>query len=504
MKTNRSLIQRTHITDRAKSQLKFESLEERQLLAADISFDTDPTQSVGRQPFDIAAADLDNDGDIDLVTANHCSNEPGRCEPTAGPATFSVSVLLNQGDGTFSPETRYDTGKLPRAVTVADLDGDGIKDLAVTASGINSISVLKGNGDGSFQEQDDFDAGSIPRSIAAGDFNKDGTTDLVVTNMISDNRASGSVSFLFNQNGESFSAPFSVPTDRETLAVTAGDLDNDGDLDVVTGNATSSVSVLINNGDGTFEETVRYPTGTRMTQGVDITDVNADGHLDVVASGSQVAVLLSVGDGNGTLAEASRFGTRNSSDLFAYVSMDTGDIDGDGDTDIAAIDFNRGRMIVLANDGEGGFDEETRLSVGRWHWGMVLADFDIDGDLDVAAANNGNSNVSAFSNTTEREQQRVVGDSNGDGVFNSTDLILVFQAGEYEDSIDNNSTFEEGDWNGDGEFDSGDLVYAFQAGTYENAATPLAGAVDRIFLIDRDKLAAARPALLAMSERELF
>jgi hypothetical protein len=60
----------------------------------------------------------------------------------------------------------------------------------------------------------------------------------------------------------------------------------------------------------------------------------------------------------------------------------------------------------------------------------------------------------------------VAGDSNGDGIFNSADLVLVFQAGEYEDDIPNNSTFEEGDWDGDGEFDSTDLVFAFQQGTY--------------------------------------
>jgi hypothetical protein len=69
-----------------------------------------------------------------------------------------------------------------------------------------------------------------------------------------------------------------------------------------------------------------------------------------------------------------------------------------------------------------------------------------------------------------------IGDSNGDGIFNSSDLIVVFQAGEYEDGVPQNSTFEEGDWNGDQEFDSGDLVLAFQAGTYVNAARPAARA----------------------------
>ena len=66
--------------------------------------------------------------------------------------------------------------------------------------------------------------------------------------------------------------------------------------------------------------------------------------------------------------------------------------------------------------------------------------------------------------------QRIPGDSNFDGVFNSSDLVLVFRAGEYEDEIPGNSTFEEGDWNGDGDFTTSDLVFAFRAGTYVAAA----------------------------------
>jgi hypothetical protein len=66
----------------------------------------------------------------------------------------------------------------------------------------------------------------------------------------------------------------------------------------------------------------------------------------------------------------------------------------------------------------------------------------------------------------------IPGDSNRDGNFDSSDLVLVFQAGEYEDAIAANSTFAEGDWNGDGEFDMRDLVLAFQVGLYESAALP--------------------------------
>ena len=74
--------------------------------------------------------------------------------------------------------------------------------------------------------------------------------------------------------------------------------------------------------------------------------------------------------------------------------------------------------------------------------------------------------------------ERLPGDVNGDGVFNSSDLVQVFQAGEYEDSIEGNSTFEEGDWTGDGEFDTADFVYVFQLGIYVVGAAPLSVAAN--------------------------
>ena len=74
----------------------------------------------------------------------------------------------------------------------------------------------------------------------------------------------------------------------------------------------------------------------------------------------------------------------------------------------------------------------------------------------------------------------IPGDVNGDGVFDSSDLVAVFTAGEYEDDVPGNSTFEEGDWDGDGDFTSSDLVFVFKAGNYVNAAImPIAA--DRIF-----------------------
>jgi hypothetical protein len=106
------------------------------------------------------------------------------------------------------------------------------------------------------------------------------------------------------------------------------------------------------------------------------------------------------------------------------------------------------------------------------------------------------------------EIEPLIGDVNGDGIFNSSDLTCLFQAGKYEDGLANNATFEEGGWNGDGDFDSSDLVLAFQIVNYVREAVPLknaAAAVDWIFENDNvedDEI--GEPGKLDWDQPEIF
>ncbi|MFH1620456.1 MAG: FG-GAP-like repeat-containing protein, partial [Patescibacteria group bacterium] len=90
--------------------------------------------SVGSNPRAVFAVDLDKDGDSDLATANYSSN--------------SVSILVNNGDGTFATAVNYAVGNRPATVFAADLDGDGDNDLAVANYYSDNVSVLLNNGDG--------------------------------------------------------------------------------------------------------------------------------------------------------------------------------------------------------------------------------------------------------------------------------------------------------------------------------------------------------------------
>jgi hypothetical protein len=129
-------------------------------------------------------------------------------------------------------------------------------------------------------------------------------------------------------------------------------------------------------------------------------------------------------------------------------------------------------------DGQGNFGQQQVITAEAGGDAVYAADMDGDGDLDVLSVRWSDGKVVWYEN-------RLVGDANDDGIFDSSDLVQVFQAGEYEDGIPNNSTYEEGDGDGDGEFDSSDLVFAFQAGIYEKPAAlrcpDVAAAIDAIF-----------------------
>src|SRR5262249_30882034 len=162
---------------------------------------------------------------------------------------------LGNGDGTFQPHVDYRSALVPLSITVSDFNGDGQLDMAIantascTPSGCvngQSVSILMGKGDGTFQPHVDYVTGTNPNAVTAGDLNGDGKVDLAVANS-----SDSTISILAGRgDGTFFQRPAGHATGTQPMFVTASDFNGDGKLDLATANfASRTVSILLGNGD---------------------------------------------------------------------------------------------------------------------------------------------------------------------------------------------------------------------------------------------------------------
>jgi hypothetical protein len=207
----------------------------------------------------------------------------------------SVSVLLGNGNGTFQSAVNFAVGVFPNAVAVADVNGDGRPDLVVTNDGTNSVSVLLGNGDGTFQSAVNYGVGPHPNSVAVADVNGDGHPDLVVANYGSSSSPGNTVSVLLGNGDGTFQSAVNYTVGKSPRFLAVADVNGDGHPDLITANLNSNtVSVLLGNGNGTFKAAQNFGVGAYPTA-VAVGDVNGDGIPDLVAANAgsdNVSVLL--------------------------------------------------------------------------------------------------------------------------------------------------------------------------------------------------------------------
>jgi hypothetical protein len=202
--------------------------------------------------------------------------------------------------------------------------------------------VLLGQGDGTFLPAQSFPAGTGPRSVAVGDFNGDGKLDLAVADYGYYGNGQ-TVSVLLGNGDGTFQAAQSFPAGTAPNSVAVGDFNGDGKPDLAVANLYSgTVSVLLGNGDGTFLPAVTDAAGVHPSS-VAVGDFNGDGILDLAVAGyGGVRVLL--GNGNGT------FQTTNFSYVPGSVSVAVGRFNGDGFPDLAAANAASNNVSILLND----------------------------------------------------------------------------------------------------------------------------------------------------------
>jgi hypothetical protein len=340
--------------------------------------------ATGTSSRSVAWVDFNGDGKLDLVLANRGDN--------------TVSVLLGVGDGTFQKQVTYATGVQPGSVAVGDFNGDGKLDLVVTNYSDNTVSVLLGKGDGTFQAQKTYATGTGPSVVAVGDFNGDGKQDLVVANY-NDN----SISVLLGKGDGTFQTPVAFASGGYPSFVAVGDFNGDGRLDVVVSDANdNTVSVLLGNGDGTFQTRQTFAVGS-VPYSVAVADLNDDGKLDLVVADSgynpnftdnfpkYVSVLL--GNGDGTFQKQQSYQVGNEP-----FSVAVSDINGDGKLDLAVANRLDNTVSTLIGNGDGTFQPQVIYATGSGPTSIVAADFNGDGRPDLAVADLNDNTVTLFVN----------------------------------------------------------------------------------------------------------
>ena len=344
--------------------------------AANMPVALDPTRSV-------ALADLDGDGDLDLVTGSRYS--------TGGPQN---RICLNQGNGSFTDATIGRLGGLSdptNSVVLGDVDGDGDIDLVCGNSGQHRLYL--NNGTGWFT---DATPSHLPvvndntNSIALGDVDGDGDLDLACANNAEAREQPNNL--CFNDGAGHFTGPTvsRLPSAlHDTTSVALGDVDGDGDLDLVCGNAAfgSQNRLYLNDGAGSFVDATAacLPVDNDSTYCVRLGDVDGDGDLDLVCGNyGQNRLYLNNGSGTFTDATATRLPVAN---VHTW-GLALGDVDGDGDLDLVCA--NTGQDHLLLNDGTGRFTDATaqRLPADQDETrNVAFADVDGDGDLDMVCVN---------------------------------------------------------------------------------------------------------------------
>jgi hypothetical protein len=297
-------------------------------------------------------------------------------------AADGLSVLRYVDDSTVERRTTVLTLAAPTAMATADYDGDGNLDVALVARTKGVVTVLHGRGDGDFERQGTHELGTNgPHAIAAGDLDRDGDNDLVIG-------VRSAVLFLRNE-APNFGVPVRFPSGGPLTSIVLGDFDGDSDLDLLSATTLSNaIDVWQNDGDGPRLDTGSLGAGwspRRLATG----DFNGDGRLDVAAvvGNAEVTRATVLINDLQTPPAGLEFQTSNVRVTGKPHAITMGDFNRDGLLDVATCNGGQGSFSVLFGTADGDvvisrtYIPEERAAL----FTITNGDYDGDGDLDLAA-----------------------------------------------------------------------------------------------------------------------
>lgn len=441
----------------------------------------------------LSVGDVNNDGRADVVC------------PADGPIAPGVVVLLGVPGDSLGPPSYYPPLASPlfsvQRAHIADVTGDGAPDILVVADASNGhVYYFPGNNTGTFGQP------IGPLSVSAANIHdvlveqldNDGLPDLVVFGT-----GLNSLRVHYGTGPAQWASPIGLPTNHVSSQVIAGDVEGDGDLDILSFDSSytpfSAVALLRNHGSG-FDAVENFDA-LPYVNGAALFDANLDNKLDIAVSGNAIdshSLRVLRNDGAGGFRDAIESGLTNSQ---AFYDQAIGNFDGDGKPDIAIA--AGGSVVIAAGDGAGRFSEIRQIAVGTT-WPIAGGDIDGAGASDVAVQSGSSITVIRNGATlgtsfTGKLFRKSLGDINLDGrtdivgTNGSTSLVVFRQQADGTYISTTSKTLAGpvynlciGDWNRDGRPDVatvGDLGLSIYPGStvtlgnLDNALTVMTGRV---------------------------
>ncbi len=337
-------------------------------------------------PWHVDSADLNDDGFMDLVIANRNSG--------------SVTVALNSGTGIFESPWTYGVGYSPWELDLADIDGDGDEDIAVTLTGVDVVgppeddydfvAVLFNDGEGGYSGLKRYPVGNDPRTVFLADLGEDanGDVDIITAN----EQATSSLSVLYNDGYGNFSAAQNYSLGLEPRSLFVSDLNGDGYNDVVTANKHDNITIMFNNGTGGLSVVDETYVGWSPYD-VYVEDVTGDSFKDIIVlEKTDGAVEIRKNDGTGNFTFHERYSIGN----YPFEYLIVGDADLDGHKDILCSSMDEDRLSILYYNATTQLYDLYYITVMGGPRTLVLEDFNIGrpGMMNIVTTNANSNSVS--------------------------------------------------------------------------------------------------------------
>ncbi|RED45517.1 putative secreted protein (Por secretion system target) [Winogradskyella eximia] len=375
----------------------------------------------------VRSSDVDGDGDLDVFSASLDDNKIAWYENMDGQGAFGIQQIIS---------TNADQ---VRDVSVSDIDGDGDMDVISTDSGDNTISWYENiDGLGSFSAQQIISKiVKQASSVLASDLDNDGDLDVISASYLD-----SKIAWYENIDSQGSFGIQNILTPRVTANdVFSIDVDNDGDLDIVTSSGNDGRISWFENTDGqggfkTQHDITVSASFSLLSRFDFVTDLNNDGYVDFVSVSDNTKLIWYINvNGSGIFTEQIINELTVALPGYGYTSVDVSDLDNDGDLDLICAISGTARVVWYENiDGQGTFGGEQIISMENSSWDLFLEDLDLDGDKDIVMSINGiNDRIVWYENM------------DGQGAFGSEVIITT--------EVDNcRSVFVE-DLDGDGDMD---------------------------------------------------